>query len=40
MIRQSDYVMTYITHSWDGATQFDKIAAKNGKKVYSLVKYS
>ena len=40
MIKQSDYVVTYITHSWGGAAQFAEIAAKNGKIIYSLAKYS
>ena len=38
MIKQSDYVVTYITHSWGGAAQFAEMAAKNGKIIYSLAK--
>ena len=37
MIRQSDYVVTYITHSTGGAAQFAKMAEKQGKVVVPLV---
>ena len=33
MINQSDYVVTYITHSWGGAAQFAEIAERQKKKV-------
>jgi hypothetical protein len=33
MLKQSDYVVTYITHSWGGAAQFAKKAQKAGKRV-------
>lgn len=33
MIKQSDYVVTYITHPWGGAAQFVRKAMKQGKKV-------
>lgn len=36
MLKQSDYVVTYITHSWGGAAQFAEIAEKKGKIVLSL----
>ena len=37
MIRQSDYVVTYITHSTGGAAQFAKIAERQGKIIVPLV---
>ena len=37
MIRQSDYVVTYITHSWGGATQCVLKAEKQGKAIINLV---
>ena len=37
MIKQSDYVVTYITHSWGGAAQFAEKAEKQQKVVISLV---
>ena len=36
MIKQSDYVVTYITHSWGGAAQFAAIADNQGKYVIAL----
>ena len=36
MIRQSDYVVTYITHSWGGAAQFAEIAKRQKKTVINL----
>ena len=36
MIKQSDYVVTYITHSWGGAAQFAKLAEKQKKTVINL----
>ena len=36
MIKQSDYVVTYITHSWGGAAQFAEIAEKQKKMVINL----
>lgn len=36
MLRQSDYVVTYITHSWGGAAQFAARAVALGKQVISL----
>jgi len=37
MIKQSDYVVTYITHSWGGAAQFAGKAEQQKKKVIHLV---
>ena len=36
MIKQSDYVVTYITHSWGGAAQFAKLAEKQRKVIINL----
>ena len=36
MLSQSDYVLTYITHSWGGAAQFAEKATKIKKKVLNL----
>lgn len=36
MIKQSDYVVTYITHAWGGAAQFAEKAAKQNKIVINL----
>ena len=36
MIKQSDYVVTYITHSWGGAAQFAEMAKKQGKTIIPL----
>ena len=36
MIKQSDYVVTYITHSWGGAAQFAEIAEQQKKTVINL----
>lgn len=36
MLKQSDYVVTYITHSWGGAAQFAEMASKQRKTVVSL----
>ena len=36
MIKQSDYVVTYITHSWGGAAQFAEKAAKQNKHIINL----
>ena len=37
MLKQSDYVVTYITHSWGGAAQYAAKAKKQGKTVVDLV---
>ena len=36
MLQQSDYVVTYITHSWGGAAQFAEKAMSQNKKVIQL----
>ena len=36
MLRQSDYVVTYITHAWGGAAQYAAKAARQGKSVVNL----
>ena len=36
MLKHSDYVVTYITHSWGGAAQFAEKAAKQGKVVINM----
>ncbi len=36
MLRQSDYVVTYITHPWGGAAQFEKKAVASGKTIIRL----
>ena len=36
MIRQADYVVTYITHSWGGAAQFSDLAEKQRKVIINL----
>lgn len=37
MLRQSDFVVTYITHSWGGAAQFAKMAERQNKKIISIM---
>ena len=37
MLKQSDYVVTYITHSWGGAAQHANKANRQGKFVINLV---
>ena len=36
MLKQSDYVVTYITHSWGGAANFSKKVINRKKKVMNL----
>ena len=36
MLRQSDYVVTYITHSWGGAVQFVAKAKRSHKVVIEI----
>ena len=36
MLKQADFVVTYITHDWGGAAKFAKMAEKQGKKVINL----
>ena len=39
MIKQSDYVVTYITHSWGGAAQFAERAERQKKKVFNVAEH-
>lgn len=36
MLKQSDYVVTYITHSWGGAAHYATKARKQGKRVINI----
>lgn len=36
MLHRSDFVVTYVTHSWGGAAQFAAQAEKQGKIVYNI----
>ena len=36
LLKQADYVVTYITHSWGGAAQYAAKAKKQGKTVINL----
>ena len=36
MLRQSDFVVTYITHSWGGAAKFAEAAERQKKSVINL----
>ena len=36
MLRQSDYVVTYTTHSWGGAAKYEKIARAKNKVVLHI----
>ena len=36
MLRQSDYIVTYVTHSWGGAAQFVSLAERQKKTVIRL----
>jgi hypothetical protein len=36
MLKQADFVVTYITHDWGGAAKFAKMAEKQGKYVVNL----
>ena len=40
MLRQSDYVVIYVTHSWGGAAQFAEMAERQKKTVINLAKFS
>lgn len=37
MLQQSDYVVTYITHSWGGAVRYSSKAKHQGKVVTNLI---
>ena len=36
MLKRSDYVVTYITHSYGGAAQFEEKARRTGKHMISI----
>ncbi len=36
MLKHTDYVVTYVAHSWGGAAKFANEAQKQGKTVYNL----
>ena len=36
MLKQSGYVVTYITHSWGGAAQYATAAKRQGKDTWNL----
>ena len=36
MLRQADYVVSYVTHDWGGAAQFVQQARRKGKKIIDL----
>ena len=36
MLKQSDYLVTYITHSWGGASQYTERAKRQEKFVINL----
>ena len=36
MLRQSDYVVAYVTHSWGGAVQFAEMAERQKKTVIRI----
>ena len=38
MLKQSHFVVTYITHDWGGAAQFASLAKKQKKTVLNLTK--
>ena len=38
MLKQSDYVVTYITHSWGGAAQFAEMAERNNRTIINISK--
>ena len=38
MIKQSDYVVTYITHFWGGAAQFAELAERKKKMVINIAR--
>ena len=37
MLRRSDYIVTYVTHSWGGADQFVEKAKRQKKLVVSIL---
>lgn len=39
MLKQSDYVVTYITHDWGGAARFAARAVRQGKQVINVAEF-
>lgn len=39
LLKQADYVVTYITHSWGGAAQFAAKAVRQKKTVINLADF-
>lgn len=37
MLKQADYVVTYVTHSWGGAAQFAEMAKRQHKIVINIL---
>ena len=37
MLKQSDYVVTYITHYWGSAAQFAELAERQRKVIINLI---
>ena len=37
MLRQSDYVVTYITHAWGGAVRYANKAKSQKKQVFNII---
>lgn len=37
MLRQADYVVAYVIHSWGGAAQFAEMAKRQHKKVINIL---
>ena len=40
MLKQSDYVVTYITHTWGGAAQYAEKAKRQKKAIINLVEHA
>ena len=38
MLKQSEYIVTYVTHPWGGAARFANLAEKYGKEVINVAK--
>lgn len=36
MMKQAEYVVTYVTHSWGGAAKFAEIARHSGKYMFEI----
>ena len=39
MLKQSDYMVTYITHDWGGAARFAARAVRQGKQVINVAEF-